>query len=410
MRFWPKLFLQTFSIICAIAGLIFIFNFHFDSLIRFAPSNAEVYINFNPSELTKLNAKQRDAALRWLEINSDINSAAWQNIFSNVKHEISLFMVNGKVFGIARDNKQMEKTLTAGNISFVKQDNVLYFPKLIVLPTRISATDWFKQSGQRINLSDFSIYLKNLSYLNIPLATAEQRQPLAITGKIKDDSVLLNVYGDAGQSAPSTLSRQIKTLPLTTNIYLRGMSIDQISQNAPFSRQNFQFLLLQSLKGPVEYLNTDKGFLVYALKEGNSFQQLENSTLTIISNILPTKKSKLLPDNTIAVNLVIDPKAWQFKQINENTVNLLEPRLDLNMTIKQTDNLMIINNNNIAITTANGQNMANNRCTNQISSIFPWLNRHLIYVNVGNNNPQGQLFDSMTIINKSKAKETICLH
>ncbi|MFH0779462.1 MAG: hypothetical protein V1928_01245 [Parcubacteria group bacterium] len=405
-HFWIKFCLFCLSVIFFIGGIVFILNYHADNLIVAAPANAEAYFHGDPRLIAKLPDKQAGFVYDWLVAKSALKRDQWQNALQAVKHEVAVFTLNRQAFGLIKNNKQNRKTLFINNISYSEYRGYAYFPALNVDGLDFSGDNWIKRSRKKINSADIDVVLKNLASLNIP-ASAGSTEPVAALAYLSKHGIKINVFGQVGAINVSSFKPNIANIPNNASLYFQGLEPSAISQKAPYSLKNFNFLMLKSLSGPVEYLSAGSGFLIYALKENNELADIKSSILNVLANIAPRQIAKILPDSTKSIQLIADPSAWKFNDSTENNIqisSIKEPKAQIDLKISAIDKFYVIANN------INNINAAANLKTNDLfGNCSKFSKKNLIFIN-----PSAFRLDkylnSIIIKNINSDKIFICLH
>jgi hypothetical protein len=394
--FWLKFSFVIFSFALFGACLIFLFFSHNDTLKNFVPAEADVYLHSTTDKLNSLPDNQRELFADWLEKHSSLSKSAWQTIFNSYRGEIGLFSINQQIFAIAKPTKKIINALDAQNISSLRQRKSLLFPGLQISGEKLVKTAWFNQIKQKVSFSDALIYIKNTAILPLPLSEKRQNDALVISANFSSKWTKLNILGPVGQEIFSKSKRQITMLPTDTIVYFYNILTEKITEKAEFLPQNFKFHLLKSLKGPVEFLETNNGFVVFGLLKYNSTAAIQQNISAILSQMFPTVKPKLLPDRTIAAQLIADPSQWQFVNNNQQQSVLNEKKLNLNITIDELQKYFSIKNNFSEV---------NSKDSTKINGLFSSCS---IFHN------QGAIFYPVNslklfIINKNENKIRVCI-
>lgn len=407
--FWKKFYLFCLSITISVAGLIFILNYHADNLIGAAPANAEAYFHGDPRLIAELPDKQAGFIYDWLAAKSALKRDQWQNALQAIKHEVAIFTLNRQTFGLMKNTEKFKNVLTQNHISYAESGRFIYFPALKTSALDFSGENWLKQAQIKSNTADIAIYLKNLSTMGVPLSAVQSGQTSTISAlaNISKNGVKISARGRLGAPNIASFKPNMTEIPDNASIYFHGFALNIISQKAPYSVKNFNFLLLKSLSGPVEYLSTGSNVLIYALKKDNDLTDIKSSILNIMANIAPRQIAKILPDSTRSVQLIADPSAWKFNDSAENNVqtsSIKEPKAQIDLKISSIDKFYVIANN------VNSINATSNLETNNLfGNCINFSKKNLIFIN-----PSAFKLDkylnSIIIKNINSDKISICLH
>ncbi|MBI5077568.1 hypothetical protein HZB94_04275 [Candidatus Falkowbacteria bacterium] len=401
--FWLKFGLVVFSISLFFVCLIFLFLNHNDTLKNFVPEEAEIYLHSKPRQYNSLPANQRSVYLNWLEKHSSLSKSTWQSILQNHPSEIGLFSINGQVFGVVKSNKNAIDELNAQNVSFVQDGKATFFPALRLSVEKLTGNVWFRKINKKISFSDVLVYVKNISSLALPLPAFNSTEPLVASTNVAASQVKLRVAGPVGQKIELTNKRQIAALPSDTVIYFYNILTRNIPEKVEFLTKNFKFHLLQSMLGPVEYLETRDSFLIFASKKFNSLEMIKENILMILAQTLPVEKQKLLPDKTFSTQLIADPNQWQFQSTAIDNVQTLlnEPKIGLSLSIVDLGEMIAIKNK------AQPPKLGfKTRLNSKINSCSLFHNNGAIILPLNAING----IEDIIIINKDESKIVVCIH
>lgn len=327
MRFF-YLKLSTFLLAVAIAVLCLVFLFfnHNDRMAQFVPAEAEAYFHAETRDILKLPENQWQTYTAWLADKSGLSTQAWQSVISELNDVVGIFFINGQAFGIANNTERTTALLEQNKISWISTGHAIIFPSISSSSNAnvLSQTSWFKQTRRKIIFADYVMYIKKLNGNIFPFPALGTEGSIAAFGGVKNGTLKFKVRGDVGQTANSNLKPQLTKLPDNFNFYFRNINTSAMTQKAEYTTENFRFNLLKLIKGPVEYLDTAAGFTVFAGTADNPLEELKNNIAGLLALTEPTRKEKALPDSTIAIQRIVDPSAWQFKETVEDGQSVWE--------------------------------------------------------------------------------------
>jgi hypothetical protein len=105
-------------------------------------------------------------------------------------------------------------------------------------------------------------------------------------------------------------------LPKDTEIYLTSADLFEAPLTANLIKDHFDYILLQKISNPIEYLKTSRASL-FNFGQNYSKDQIEDMVKFTLATINPKKTEHALPDGTTAPNLVLDPTLWSFEKISD---------------------------------------------------------------------------------------------
>ena len=403
--FFLKLIAFLLSVALTILCLIFLFTNHGDNLVQFVPAEAEAYFHANTRDILKLPPNQLATYLAWLSDKSGLPAQAWQNVLTELNNEISIFTINGQVFGIVKSTSRTQALIRTNQITAANQGKALIFPTLTVSNARLIDNTWFQATRRKIVFSDFVLYLKKLHGNIFPFPALATEKPLAAFGGVADGVLKLKVKGDVGQTINDKQIPQLTNLPDNFNFYFRNLNTSSMTQKAEYTAENFQFNLLKLINGTIEFLDTDSGFTLFAKAADNPLPELQNKIAGLLALTEPTKQEKVLPDGTIAVQRIVDPGAWQFKEtiLDDQPVwTLANTNQENSLSIIQRAGLYSIKQDSKA-SNPNWTISADifNKCSK-------FRNKSSTLINLKNISPQATLHN-LFLINKSANKLLVCI-
>ncbi|MBT4723252.1 hypothetical protein HN958_04685 [Candidatus Falkowbacteria bacterium] len=349
MHYTNKLIIATIAVIFIISGLLFLIFHHKDTLITFAPGEATAYLHTTSKSFNKLPESKKNLFLKYLEQKSSLNKTKWNESLSNVNDEFALFSVKKQAFGMIKQTENNVSLLNSQNIPFSQTDEVLFFPKINVSNEKLTDQDWFKKTNTTINFSKYTLLAQNSSLLNVNFPEIQDNEPILAKMDLVNENLRIKLYGKLGQSKLK-FKRQVQELPEDTKLYISGLTFSKLSQKSDYTSENFPYILTQSLAIPFEYVETDDTFQLYLDKKDVSLENFGEKIKEILAFTYPTEENKLLPDNSIAKQLIANKDNWQFESHSINGYKINDPELyiyDLN------EHLLVTN-------AIQGSNFANN--------------------------------------------------
>ena len=331
--FYAKLFAFLLAVAIAILCLIFLFANHGDNLVRFVPAEAEAYFHAKTRDILKLPENQWQTYTSWLADKSGLPAPAWQSVLTELNDEVGIFTINGQAFGLVKNTPHaqalLNKNLVVGIDSnqsrqSVPKNNALIFPALSLSATKLTDTKWFEDTRRKLVFSDYALYLKKLNSNIFPFPALGTEKPIAVFGSVDNGVLKLKVRGDVGQPLRGQQKMQLTNLPDNFNFYFRNINTSTMTQKAEYTAENFRFNLLKLVNGPVEYLDTATGFTLFVGTANNPIEELKQNIAGLLALTEPTKKEKSLPDGTIAIQRIVDPDDWQFKETIEDGQSVWE--------------------------------------------------------------------------------------
>lgn len=412
--FWLKIGLFCFSVVIFIGCWLFLFLNQADNLARFVPAEAEMYLHLKPNTASKIPQKHLKLYLAWLAKHSNLSEDNWKSLAANVNQALGCFTINGQIFCLTKQTPELTSLLSGKNISFTKQkientsDSIIFFPEIKTFPERLTGQAWFNEIKTKINFSKFTLYLKNLTYLNLssPSTDPEYSRPISLLGRYRHDKLRLKVNGmNIKQTWPSAKQR-LSTFPVVTNFYGYNLNSALISEKADYLPENFKFHLLKAINGPVEFLDLGAEYIVYFSKKTNNIEQLKARILSILAYTSPSEKIKYLPDDSTSTQYIADPTAWKYETVvinNQQTQKLIEPKINLSLAITEiNDYYRLANNENTSIK----QPLTNSRSL--FSSCSRFGKKIGLYINP-KNTPYSTYLDNIVIINSTFTGIAICI-
>lgn len=387
-----------------ILGWLFLLNLRSDHFIKHAPSDTGVYINTSTKFINKLPKNQYQLFLQWLEKNSQFNANQWQEAFK-MPREISFFSLNGELFGIIKKNKATLSLAQTLLKSYVTLEEVVIFPKIKLDDKSLAKTAWFNKTRRKINFSPLNAYVKDIAEIKTPMPALASNSPISILGKLSSGKIKLTIFGDVGQDRGEKIRGQ-KFISDNTKLFIRDISFSPIKEEANFGKGNLVFQLLKSINGPIELRLFDSSFVLFAQKRFNSIEQLTMNISLILANIYPREKTKLLPDNTLAIHFLADPEKWEFSKevVEKNQIKykLQKPKQNIDIEVGEAGNLLTVTNNK-----SQNETGINNIKVNRILNSCSIFGNGIVFYQYEN-------FDkdilNITIVNINKNKIRFCIN
>jgi len=401
-QFFLKFYLLIFGILLFAGGILFLLFNHVDTLYRFVPAEAENYLHIQPKSLNELSEGQRTEIYTWLKDHSSISEESWKNIFDSRQRELGLFSLNGQIFGVVRNSNKLKSLLLSNGISTAYNKQVIFFPHLTLSnPTISSLADqpWFKTVRQRLCFKDFILYSHNLNtlQLNMPLLKNAELPVTSFLGNFDDKTVKIETLGQVGQAKSSSIAQPLKTLPKETLSYFRNLRVEEMAKFNAVS-DNLELSIIQTLSGAIEYYKDNAGSQVKISKAGLPREQLQKAILSSLAQLYPSRKERILPDGSVAINLIADEDAWVFVEAAPGEWRLVastesdEMKLAIYLTETAGSYALTFGN---PIMTGNNES----KCT------LPKFSKNgIIFSKTSNKN-----FNNLLILNKNQKKLSICI-
>lgn len=349
--FWIKISLFLFSVLIFISGVVFLLFNHRDHLINFVPAKAEIYLNTNSRQFSKLSEDKKSLSLTWLENRSGLGAEKWRTILENAHSEIGLFSINGQVFGLMKETKRSLPLILQQTTNVSVKNNIIYFPELKLSGENLSEQKWFNDVYKKISFRPIHLYAKNASSfkLGLPNLSGSEKSGIAILGKISKSKIKLTLIGSNSALTTDKRKPQLKLVPSDTKIYFNNISAAELNQEFEYTPENLDLHILKSINGAVEYLKTSNSFQILVDKNKNSFADLQETVLKNMALTFPAEKSKFLPDGTVSTQYIADPSLWKFEVIATDAFGadvLREPRLGYDIEMSVLGDSIIISSDN----------------------------------------------------------------
>jgi len=346
-----KLTLFLLSIILFVGCSVFLLLNHVDTIDKYIPGEAETYLHLNINSTDKLNADKKDHVLNWLESKSTINKEDWENLLLNVKNELGLFSMNGQIFVLTKENKDLIDYLSQEKQSFSQNDRGIIIPALTLTQTSLIDQSWYKEIKNKVTFSDFVLYSKDLGKIEktVPLLKTPDLYPIAAFGDIHKNNISLAVIGNVGQAKTKLENSNVKDIPTGTTLYLRNIEAKTITAlNIP--EENIELSIIKLLSGPIEYLKNKDGCVIYINKTQNNLAKLKSSILDTVALLHPVEVERELPDGTIGIHLIANKGlSKHFSQVGNKWGTLTETDeypFQFDLVVEETEKNIVITLNN----------------------------------------------------------------
>jgi len=316
-----KITFFVFTLIITL-GLFYVLFFSYpDKLVKYVPAEAETYLNMRTKYLAKVSTKEKDLFLTWLTQHNTLEKSQWEQLFSQQTPEIGFFTINKQVFGILKNTPEIKKALTSANISLTETPKIIFIPKIKLNNNSLAKESWFKDLEKKLNFSQLTLYTKNLKALNISPSMLAQDGPVAVSTKNFNKKTCYKTSSGINSTNKTTnINRFDQT---KGNLYLNGVETDAIAQDINYTLENLPILLLKNMIGPVEFISDKQNFAIRVNKAGNNELLIQNKIKFILAQVSPTEKIKYLPDDSPAIQLIADAKAYQFKNVNNDQQQII---------------------------------------------------------------------------------------
>jgi hypothetical protein len=401
-KLYLRITFYAFISLITIGCLFILFFSHPDNLARFVPAEATLYLHSQNNFLDKLPNNQKNLFLAWLEKKSTLTQSQWDQIIKEKTKEFALFTINGQFFGLTETNPNLKNTLEKTKISFTEVNNHLYIPAIKTNNTTITKESWYTNIRKHFNLSSLTIYLKNPRAMDIPTALINTNElPVVITNTTIQKTNCYNLHGQIGFTNKTKEPAHFSITP-DTKIYFNNFPAKEISQKVDYTLNNFPLLLLKTLKGSMEFVNTTDNFAIRVPKKENSLKEIQNNIKFILAQTKPSEKEKLLPDETIATQLIADSTQYLFSEVDNNhqQIKLDEQNFEINIKTKEKDHYIF--SNSIFLNTKLTSN------SNSNNPLSHKTNQGLFYLNP--TTPQAtKSLPAVWLLNKNPHNISICI-
>ena len=385
-----------------IASLVFLFGNHADNLSRYVPKDIEMYLHLKPNSADHISDSHRSALITHLGKNSSMSADNWGKVLSLKNSEIGIFAMNGQLFAILPKKKEIISNFSNQNIPLTTGEDAIYVPELKLTELNLTKVEWFKKARKKITFADYTLYVKDITKLNLPINYSPDSidPPITGLGEYKDDLLKLTILGPFGQEKLSYSKPSHATIPVNYSLYLHNLNPSSLRQKADFTKDTLIYHLVNELNGAIELLLTDLSDFQLTTREKNGdLDNLQNKIKEILAQTFPSEKVKVLPDYTEAIQFIADPTNWRFVynnqlnqyQLDSDEINLLIEKENEQITIKSANQEVPYESINVYTTLDN--------CSRFNVKSFAMIN---LFGKQGLNN--------LTMISKSPNKLLFCLH
>jgi len=401
-KFTYSLSLFIIGCIASALGILFLLFNHVDTLYHYVPGSAENYLHIKPQSLNELTPAQKQEIIIWLSAHSTLDQEAWQQILSLNTRELGLYTLNGQIFGLVKKNHVTENFFNGSILKSVVTKKVIFFGGRVLGKEDLQSlaqSAWFKSVRQKILFKDFVFYSQNLKTLNLGLPTIKNAEiPLiSLLGNIKDARVQASILGNVGQAKDKFITNGLSRLPASTIAYFRNLSLSNIDKFKTIST-NLEFSILQKLPSNLEYFKDPAGSELKLPKDSITLERLKQVILDATAQIYPTRTEKILPDGSIAINLIANKQAWSFVEFSPKHW-ILPPITEDKTTPALIDLMETQNDYRITFGSPNFNGELESKC-----ELPKFSQNGIIYYNLGLNS-----FENLLIQNKNQKKIKICI-
>lgn len=346
-------------LIIILAGLFLIYH-HQDNLKNHIPANVSVYIHTYPQLFNQINTDQQNLILSTATI-FNFSQNQIKKIIQLCQKEIAIIKIPNQNWQIATfKNQNLINYLENQQISYKTTDSIIYFPQnqssVIEISQSLAKNPLFKP--KKFNFSDLYLYYSNNEQVFAPDFIGKQYlQPFFayLSGKdnyfVINTNIKTNVFNDNNFASLLNSSANYRILAKNINLSLLPLTASNVAEN-------FEYSLLKEFNQIDEFIDFEDKFLFVINSEQKSAEQIKSLILQKIALLLPQEQEKILPDNTIAINLVAKPENWQFTQVTAQKSQLIIDELNFDIQIFQINGKIIISNN-IDFEKYNSQNVNN---------------------------------------------------
>ena len=349
-----------FTALTIIIGSFFILSLkHRDTLKYAAPQNATVYLHLESANQLATLSKNHKLLLNNLIQLTDKNF----NVFGVAEiignSELAMFKTNKQPFILAAHSTPRLTAYLDGYGVGYSGEKIIYFPtnqNTIKGPLGLTA----KQP--LLDFSDINLYLSGdepLIFCNINTANIETGHLFA---QIAISSTKETLSIKTSLPLPKTNEGSLimtAGLPADTEIYLTNADLFGAPLTANLIKDHFDYILLQKISRPLEYLRTSSASLFNFGKNYSKDQILDMVKFTL-ATLTPRKENHALPDGTEATNLVVDPTRWSFERLpgDAESYQLFDGTLELSLYLtKEVDNWVLTKNSEMKELLAKSDNV-----------------------------------------------------
>lgn len=410
-RIYINLLLLFSGIVIFILCLVFLFLNQGDNIVRFVPDTADLYFHAKINKLALLKPEQQAILYGWLGQNGALSEKQWRGIMPLIKNEFTIYKENNELTVIAHPNKPLAELLAKEVIVSSPIGSFIVFPSddSSFSPENSSS---FAKLKRKINFSDFSSYARNLNVIHGFLTNLgeSESQPVIIDGDIEKNKIELVINESTSLMPGKKMKPQIKTLDPSTQYYFLNIDQKNAEKLAENSQKSLDFQILTKLNGPKEYQKTSAWSSIFITKRNNTLEGLKLAITTTLATFQPAEKAKVLPDDTIATQLIADPTQWSFVELPVNaegfkSLSLTADRLNLGIIVKETKDQYQISINSLNLVKSSqptSTTIAKSPC---FSSKFS--KNSIIYIN--KNAFSATTFFNNLVIRLGRKSSTVCI-
>ena len=401
-KIYLKITLYSFVSLIALGCLFVLFFSPSDSLVKFVPAEATLYLHSKNNFLAKLPENQKNLFLNWLGTKSTLTQTQWQQIIHLKNKEFALFTLNSQFFSLTKNNPTLKTFLVNNKISFTEVNDILYIPAIKITNSAFNQETWYKKIRKHFNFSALNVYIKNPRALDIPTALINTKDlPLVVTNTTIQNTNCYNLRGQIGLNVSEKQDPKLSSTP-DTQLYFNNLPTSAIAQKVDYTLNNFPLLLLKTLSGSVEFVYNSDNFVIRASKKQNSLDYIKTNIQFILAQTKPLERTKLLPDETTSIQLIADPTKYQFASVDNKyqQIKINDPNFEIN--IQETENDYYIFNNYATL---------NSTQTNTNTRLNPFFNKTkqgILYLN-SKEIPNLQNLSAIWFLNKNANNLSICI-
>ncbi len=312
------LFVSSALFFCFLAFFFLSFN-HRDLLSHRVYSDASYYIHFNPQKIVKINNKY-NSYLNQLIDTVGIEQNDKQAIYSLAGRELAVIKYpNTGLKFVALPNTKLESYLTANNISFFidYKSKALYFPvekKESFLETRSTLAEESTKAWFNLNFSLVKVYLsgKEFPFIDSTIVNQYNLPPIWVTASVWNDKLYVNTNVNVGKGEKSSIA-------INQNDLVHLFINEELPIKLKNSPKSLDYLLINSLHLPLEYVNSNDGYSVIRIVNSSNISTVLESVRQTLATVYPEEQNKTLPDGTPVTHLIANSEHIQVKEVSPQT-------------------------------------------------------------------------------------------
>lgn len=338
-----KNFFVVFCLILLIFSGLFLFLHHKDTLKNYVPKEVSIYIHTYPQEINSLFDKYFEIKSVFLELFE--NNSNIEELIKLANREIAIIKpVNQGYRILTYKTPVLEAALKDNKINFQTCGKVLIFPETNNICEQQPKLDF---RPKIFNFSKVIIYFTGKEPLFLPdfidhnyitpfyayMSWPNQKAgSVFIETNIKGDLMTVNVDNQS-------YSVNLLNVP---RFELYNFDLSKLTFKASIIPENFKYQLLQNFSQVNYFADFDDKFILVV--GGLNLKDIQTVIKKRLAFLLPQERKKILPDNTVAINLIANPAYWDFEN-NRGIWELNEPQLGLKLQVKQLESGVLITNN-----------------------------------------------------------------